>query len=361
MKQLLMPMLGAMLCATPLSASPCNEALAALQQSYGGTVANLQAALDTFRSEADCNAATARAALSQVSGVLAGKAQALVAAGALDEAEAVLGTAPALHWAVQAVRGDLAARRGARSEAAQLYNAALDTITDPSLTPPDPRLAPAAERITRLAQENMMLAGSLSTTLTRGGTASGLMKSALRGISIEAVGTQPAKSASYEAPPPAATPDPATQAYVAPQPVPSVAKTDPYAGQAKETYVVADAAAKAIPTVFLPIRFASGSAQLDSAGLYEAEAVASFLKTNGLHKITLVGHTDDVGPEAFNLNLSLERARTVRDFLIRQGVQAEIWVDGKGESAPPRLTDPTAYSLEERRAIARRVELVLHG
>lgn len=335
--------LSALLMAPTLGvAATCDEALAALRAEFAGNNKSaLLAASDAVRG-AGCNLATERAAMGQTSAVLAQRAQALVAVDDLAGAEAMLTGAPALHWAVQAVRGDIAAKRGNRDEAAQMYNAALDTITDPALTPPDARLVPVAERITRLAQENMMLSGSLSSTVTRGGAASGVLKSAMRGIAIEAVGTKD---------------EPTT----ATNQVPYIPPADLYAGAPKETYAVADAAAKSVGAVYLPIRFAFGSADLDTAGIREAETVANFLLSNKVHQLTVVGHTDEVGSEAFNLDLSLRRAQTVKHFLIAKGVTAQIHVDGKGESEPPKLVDYSIYSEEERRAIARRVELVLQG
>ena len=337
-------------------ADPCGDALAALQGSYGGDHAQIVAAAQAFRDGAACNDATTLRALSQSSGVLAQKAQALVAAGDLDGAEAMLTGAPGLHWALQVVRADIAAARGNRAEAAQLYNDALDTISDPAVTPADPRLVPVAERIARLAQENMMLSGTLDSTVKRSGAASGVLRAAQRGIRIEPV---PAPAPPAPQPPAPATPP----AYAAAPPAPVVplppAPLYP-AGQAND-YLVADSVAKASKTVFLPIRFAFNSDQLDASGLHEAQTVAAFLKANGITQITLQGHTDEIGSDAFNLDLSLRRAVTVRDFLIHQGVTAVIWVEGKGERVPPKLTDPRLYNDEERRAIARRVELVLQG
>lgn len=367
-------------------ADTCSDALSRLTASYGSGQAAITAAADALKTGGACNPETVRKAMGQTSAVMARNAAGLVASGDLQAAEAMLARAPALHWAVQAVRADIAAARGNRQEAAQLYNAALDTITDPTLTKPDARLVPVAERITRLAQENMMLAGTLSSSVTRGGAASGVLKSAVRGISIEAAGTrppvppQPVSNGGYAAPPqaPAYKDDPAggetpapaggyaqAPAYASPTgqaggqlPPPAA---DPYAGKPKADYAVADGAAKANKAIFLPIRFAFNSADLDVQGRHEAESVAAFLKANHLKQITLVGHTDEVGSDAFNLSLSLRRAQAVRDFLIRSGVAAHIAVDGRGERHPPRLVDPTIYSDEERRAIARRVELVLEG
>ena len=70
-------------------------------------------------------------------------------------------------------------------------------------------------------------------------------------------------------------------------------------------------------------------------------------------KITLVGHTDFVGSEKYNMNLSKKRADTVKKELSHLGVPAkEIKVEGKGYS---ELMVPTAKGVKE--AKNRRVEM----
>lgn len=363
-----------LLVAAPAQALTCNEALAALNQSYGaGDPDAVARAANAVRSEAGCNETTVARALAQASQVIAQAAGRMVAAGDLDGAEATVRKAPALHWAVQAVRGDIAARRGDRAEAARLYNAALDTVTDPALTPPRPELAPVAERIAKLAQENTMLAGTIEGSVTRGGAPTGVLRMAARGIAIEAVG-------SYEPQPAAKDPPPKDYVVEAPkagedyavvkdpsyaEPVvdewlkPEVKPAAVYPSGKKEDYVVADAAAKAVTAVFLPIRYAFDSDHLDRDGEREARRIANFLIASKVPKITLEGHTDDVGSADYNLDLSIRRASKLRDFLIDNGVWTEIKVIGKGEYEPPDYTDASLYSLDERRAIARRVELIL--
>jgi outer membrane protein OmpA-like peptidoglycan-associated protein len=344
MRRLIYPYAVAVLALAPsmTTATTCDEALAGLRNAFGGdSAAGLLSAVDVVKSSG-CTQTTERVAMGQASAVLAKFAQAQVASNDLIGAENTLAQAPALHWAVQAIRGDIAAKRGEREEAAQMYNAALDTITDPALTTPDKRLLPVADRIARLAQENTMLSGSLSSSVTRGGQASGVLKSAMRGIQIEKVGSLPKAAEQVHK-------DAAAQS-----------SPDLYAGASKETYAVADAVATSVGAVYLPIRFAFGSDQIDSAGAHEAETVANFLLSNRVHRLTVVGHTDEVGSDAFNLDLSLRRAKTVKHFLQTKGVHAEIHVEGKGESEPPDLVDYSIYSDEERRKISRRVELVLH-
>ncbi|HEX6225319.1 MAG TPA: OmpA family protein, partial [Chryseolinea sp.] len=83
--------------------------------------------------------------------------------------------------------------------------------------------------------------------------------------------------------------------------------------------------------------------------------LAKALNDNPDLQITLVGHTDNIGSEKFNLKLSRYRAQTIKDYLVGKGVDtSRISTDGKGMSEP--LND---NSTEEERAANRRVELTI--
>jgi flagellar motor protein MotB len=74
-------------------------------------------------------------------------------------------------------------------------------------------------------------------------------------------------------------------------------------------------------------------------------------------RFNVEGHTDSTGGVATNNELSMQRAITVRDYLIGQGVPASsIDVAGLGSSAP--LGDNTTADGRTRN---RRVETVLSG
>ena len=74
-------------------------------------------------------------------------------------------------------------------------------------------------------------------------------------------------------------------------------------------------------------------------------------------KLQLEGHTDSIGSDDYNLNLSQQRADSVRDFLIEQGVQADsITAVGMGKADPVASNDTDAGRQQNRR-----VELVVSG
>jgi outer membrane protein OmpA-like peptidoglycan-associated protein len=73
--------------------------------------------------------------------------------------------------------------------------------------------------------------------------------------------------------------------------------------------------------------------------------------------IEVVGHTDDVGDDAYNMDLSEQRAAAVSQYLIEAGVDAsKIVAVGAGESLPI-ATNTT----EQGRVENRRVEVLVLG
>jgi outer membrane protein OmpA-like peptidoglycan-associated protein len=82
--------------------------------------------------------------------------------------------------------------------------------------------------------------------------------------------------------------------------------------------------------------------------------IAGVLMTLKGYSIYVYGYTDDVGTEAYNLQLSERRAKAVRDVLVQAGVPPEIETKGFGE-ADPRVTGTSPQA----RAANRRVEIGL--
>ena len=81
--------------------------------------------------------------------------------------------------------------------------------------------------------------------------------------------------------------------------------------------------------------------------------IAGILMTSHDYTISVNGHTDDVGTDAYNQKLSERRAQSVRDYLVKAGLSAEILsVEGHGKSRPI-----VAGNTEAARAKNRRVEL----
>ncbi|MCJ7826687.1 MAG: OmpA family protein, partial [Demequinaceae bacterium] len=88
---------------------------------------------------------------------------------------------------------------------------------------------------------------------------------------------------------------------------------------------------------------------------YIAQAITESLAYDPDIHIRVGGHTDSHGPTAYNQNLSENRARAVRDYLVGQGVPAAaLSVVGYGETKPI-----ASNGTETGRATNRRVELTI--
>jgi len=101
--------------------------------------------------------------------------------------------------------------------------------------------------------------------------------------------------------------------------------------------------------------FAFDSADLKPAMEAELDGVASqVMSSRGDEMLTIVGHTDSTGPEAYNQNLSERRAQSAADYLIGKGIPAsKITIMGMGESSPA-----ADNGTREGRAMNRRVEVL---
>ena len=94
---------------------------------------------------------------------------------------------------------------------------------------------------------------------------------------------------------------------------------------------------------------------LSAQALNTIKQAAASYKTKGSARVTATGHTDKSGPEGYNMALSLRRANTVKDALVREGVPATaISVVGRGETQP---LVQTADGVREPQN--RRVEIVI--
>jgi len=103
------------------------------------------------------------------------------------------------------------------------------------------------------------------------------------------------------------------------------------------------------------VLFDFDKSNINKAGQAVIEQVLADAKKMGTVHVTDTGHTDRAGTEEYNMALSLRRADSVRDALIKGGIPADvITVAGRGESEP---AVPTADGVREQ--ANRRVELIL--
>ncbi len=96
---------------------------------------------------------------------------------------------------------------------------------------------------------------------------------------------------------------------------------------------------------------------LSAQAMTTIQQAAAAYKTRGAARVTATGHTDTSGSETYNMALSLRRANTVKDALVKAGVPAaSITTVGRGESG---LLVKTADGVREPQN--RRVEIVMDG
>lgn len=77
--------------------------------------------------------------------------------------------------------------------------------------------------------------------------------------------------------------------------------------------------------------------------------IADVNQTEAREKISLTGHTDAKGSEAYNYQLGMRRAQTVSDYMISRGVPAEDIVSVESRGKLDMLPGVDIYSVEQRR------------
>lgn len=99
------------------------------------------------------------------------------------------------------------------------------------------------------------------------------------------------------------------------------------------------------------VLFGSGSPALGEDGRGTLSDVADVINDYRKTAVVVQGHTDARGEEAANQDLSERRARSVENYLIHRGVDAErITAIGFGENAPVASND-TAWGRQKNRRV----------
>lgn len=100
------------------------------------------------------------------------------------------------------------------------------------------------------------------------------------------------------------------------------------------------------------VNFKSGSAALDDQSIPMLDSVADIVTRCPDLDVTVAGHTDSSGDDAFNQKLSEKRAQTVTQYLVSVGVTStRVRAVGYGETQP--VVDNTTAS---NRSLNRRIE-----
>jgi len=110
-----------------------------------------------------------------------------------------------------------------------------------------------------------------------------------------------------------------------------------------------------VEKITLRFHFEFNSIDLDDETEDFLSNLETTLKEDPRMKLKVTGHTDNRGNEKFNQRLSVKRAQTVKDFLIKKGIDpSRVEVDGKGWSEPIDDNDT-----DEGRSKNRRVEIAV--
>lgn len=107
-------------------------------------------------------------------------------------------------------------------------------------------------------------------------------------------------------------------------------------------------------SVALYINFETGKSDIKPESLPIIEQIVEMLKQNPNLKVSVEGHTDNIGSEKSNQTLSENRAKSVMDALMAKGIDKSR-LSYKGWGATKPIAD---NSTEEGRAKNRRVEIV---
>ncbi len=104
------------------------------------------------------------------------------------------------------------------------------------------------------------------------------------------------------------------------------------------------------PIILRNVFFETGSAALRSESTAELDRLLDLLVSNASLRIQINGHTDNVGTDASNLQLSEARAKAVYDYLCTKGLPASrLKYKGYGEVQPLESNDTAEGRTSNRR------------
>jgi OmpA-OmpF porin, OOP family len=98
-------------------------------------------------------------------------------------------------------------------------------------------------------------------------------------------------------------------------------------------------------------------ATLKPEGKAKLDELAAKVKDINLEVVIAIGHTDSIGPDAYNQKLSVRRAESVKAYLVSKGIEPNrVYTEGKGEKQPV-----ASNKTKEGRQKNRRVEIEVIG
>ncbi|ATG76238.1 OmpA family protein [Pseudoalteromonas sp. B131b] len=98
------------------------------------------------------------------------------------------------------------------------------------------------------------------------------------------------------------------------------------------------------------ITFATDQSYISSGFNDTLNAIANVMNKYEKTYLSVEGHTDSTGKDSYNMNLSRERAQSVKDYLVNQQIMAaRISTKGYGETRPIATNDSANGRAQNRR------------
>jgi len=106
----------------------------------------------------------------------------------------------------------------------------------------------------------------------------------------------------------------------------------------------------ALQRAFENLLFETGSDVIVSSSYPSLDDLAKVMRNNPKYRLVLEGHTDNVGDDQANLDLSQRRAASVKAYLVSKGVMApNVTTEGYGETKPVDTNDTPEGRKRNRR------------
>lgn len=98
------------------------------------------------------------------------------------------------------------------------------------------------------------------------------------------------------------------------------------------------------------VLFESGKSTLKNQAQTDLDNLVEYLQNKPSIHIQIIGHTDSVGNDEANLQLSKDRALAVKTYLVLKGIDStRLETDGKGEMQPIASNETEAGKQKNRR------------
>jgi OOP family OmpA-OmpF porin len=102
--------------------------------------------------------------------------------------------------------------------------------------------------------------------------------------------------------------------------------------------------------VLTGVNFKFDSSQIEPASAQILDQAVNELRKASSVNVRIVGHTDSIGSDDYNMKLSHRRADAVRNYLVNHGISASrLTTEGRGESQPVASNDTDAGRFQNRR------------